>query len=82
MYYCYIILTSCFIYTHHANIMLYLHTSIFMECCFYQKRFEWSKSLVLRFPPPNKKSPPAKFLIPPTKEGYPYLLMLFGKPPY
>ena len=34
------------------------------------KNFEWSKSLLLRFPPPPKKSPPAKF---------PISLTLFGK---
>ena len=34
----------------------------------FKKRLEWSKSL-LRFPPPNKKFPPAKFPIPPPIQG-------------
>ena len=48
------------------------------------KRFEWSKSLLVRFPPPYLKNPPAKS--PPTGRGVgrisPYPLTLFGKPWY
>ena len=34
---------------------------IFTICCFLTlKRFEWSKSLLLRFKPPHKNSPPSK----------------------
>ena len=37
-----------------------------MESWFYLwKRFKWSKSLLLRFPPSDEKIPPAKFLISP-----------------
>ena len=40
------------------------------------KRFESSKSLLLRFPSPGKKISPVKFSIPPNP------LPLFGKPQY
>ena len=42
---------------------------------------EWSKSLFVRFPPPNKKMLPAKFIIPlHWGKGFsPYLVNLFGK---
>ena len=35
------------------------------------KRFECSKPIFLRFPPPNKKIPPAKFPIPLTGGNFP-----------
>ena len=35
-----------------------------------QKRFESSKLLLPRFPPPSKKIPPGKFLIPPVSKLY------------
>ena len=40
----------------------------------FKNRFDWSKYLLVGFPPVDKKIPPAKFPI------SPYPLMLFGKP--
>ena len=42
----------------------------------FEKSLEGSKSLLLRFPPPDKKIPPAKFF---PLGDLPYPLMLFGK---
>ena len=50
-------LTSFCIYTRHANFDLNRFL-IFTECRFqHRKSFEWSKSFLIRFPPPLKKSP-------------------------
>ena len=51
-------------HTGHANFG-FNWCSAFTESYFQLwKRYDWSKSLFLRFPLPGKKIPPAKFLIP------------------
>ena len=68
-------LYSLTLYTQVMLILINNQCSIFKECCFWLwKRFEWSNTLLLRFPREIKKSPPAKFSIP----SHP--LMVFGKP--
>ena len=48
----------------HANFD-FNQCSIFTECCFYLwKRLKWSKSLFLRFPPPDKVIHPSKISLP------------------
>ena len=61
-----------FVLTGHANFD-FNQCSIFTECCFqFWKRLEWSKSLLFRFPPPDKKFPQQNF-------PFPHPLRLFGK---
>ena len=50
-------------------------------CCFWPwKRFEWSKSLLLRFPSSYELNPPSKISHPPPLRGIPLPPPLFGKP--
>ena len=68
-------LTSYSLYTQgHANLC-FKQCSIFTAYCFQlRNRFEWSKYLLARLLPLDKKIPTAKFPI----SSYP--LTLFGKP--
>ena len=60
--------------TVHANFG-FNWCSVFTESYFYHwKRFDWSKSLLLRFPLPVKKILPNKI------SNSPHFLPLFGKP--
>ena len=48
------------VYTGQANFD-FNQRSIFTECCVQlRKRFEWSKSLHVRLPPPYRKIPPGQ----------------------
>ena len=55
------VLTSYSLYTQVMIIIDFKWCSVFTECCFYLwKRFEWSISLLFRFPTPDKKNLPYK----------------------
>ena len=71
------------LYTHKLMLVfvfkINILNSVFTESCFWLwKRFEWSKSL-LRFPPPNKTVPPAKFQILPPSQWIPPLFNAIWK---
>ena len=80
------------LYHFYFNFILFAHTvqtnfdfnqcSIFTECCCFWpwKRFEWSKSLLLRFPSSYELNPPSKISHPPPLRGIPLPPPLFGKP--
>ena len=70
---------NCILFGHTSYVNFHFNwCSVFAVGCFeLGKRFEWPKSLLLRFPSPGKKiPPPVKFPIPPNP------LSLFGRPRY
>ena len=60
MLYCHVNLTFC---CSHCSYIIFILTLYICTCRYLQnvpfkfKIYKWSKSLLLRFPPPNKKSP-------------------------
>ena len=79
------IIFSCTMYSCTMLILILIDIHYSQKAAFSTEKFEWSKSLLLRFPPPSKKLSPSNKIsdsFPQGGRNFPHPLALFGKPWY